>query len=162
MCDETHIDIGYKPFHSHESTFGFSPYFMKEYKNRWFVIGKKDDIDDISTIALDRITAMRPTPKVKFDRSRYVTPDDLYADCIGVTANIGSPVETVTFDVSPSEAGYLETKPLHRSQQTCGENADGTIRFSLRVRINNELIRELRTFGRNLRVVPPASLIPLI
>ncbi len=155
ICERKVLDVNYKSFRSPATTFVFSPYFLKEYNNRWFVIGKKDEIDDLSTVALDRIESISIKAGAKYDHSQYVSPEELYANCIGVTLNREAPVEDVVFDVADNQAHYLRTKPLHRSQTELDGAPEGMIRFRLHVRVNMELVRELRAFGSALRIVSP-------
>ena len=52
-------------------TFSFSPYILKEFRNRWFVFGKRHDTLDrfIFNLALDRIEHITDAPK----KERYRT-----------------------------------------------------------------------------------------
>ena len=50
------LGITYKSFKSREAqTFTFHPFILKEFNNRWFVVGKKKGSQPISNLALDRI-----------------------------------------------------------------------------------------------------------
>jgi len=48
--------ITYKSFKSkEENQFTFHPFILKEFNNRWFVVGKKQPNQPVSNLALDRI-----------------------------------------------------------------------------------------------------------
>ena len=50
------LKINYQSFKARTPTeFIFHPFILKEFNNRWFLIGKKDRQDQILTLALDRI-----------------------------------------------------------------------------------------------------------
>lgn len=65
----------------------------------------------------------------------------------------------VKFLASPSEAPYIETKPVHSSQTVLRRNPDGTVLFQLEVIPNFELEQALLDFGEGVKVVAPASLV---
>ena len=65
IVEKEPIEITYKSFCSSEaSTFCFSPYILKEFRNRWFVFGRRHDFDNpwLSNLALDRIEDISEAP----------------------------------------------------------------------------------------------------
>ena len=61
--------------------------------------------------------------------------------------------------VSKKRYPYIDTKPLHSTQDVIEENdADDFIVISIDVKINNELISQLLSFGPDLEVMAPESL----
>ena len=115
------IEITYKSFRSAEAqTFYFSPYILKEFRNRWFVFGDRHDFTymPLCNLALDRIEGIAAAPKgERYIKNRDFQPSTYFKEMIGVTRNMESPVEHVTFIASATEAPYLRTKPLHQSQK---------------------------------------------
>ena len=71
------IEITYQSFKARqESTFIFYPYLLKEFRNRWFVLGKKTGGKGILNLALDRIVAVDRSSSAyeeaeNFDPSTY-------------------------------------------------------------------------------------------
>lgn len=49
----------------------------------------------------------------------------------------------------------MRTKPLHKSQQEVGSDADGGVLFSIDVIPNRELERDLLGFGEDLTIISP-------
>jgi predicted DNA-binding transcriptional regulator YafY len=92
-------------------------------------------------------------------KDRDFHPSTFFKDMIGVTRNIESPIEHVTFIASAIEAPYLRTKPLHQSQKELGIQPDGSILFSIDVVLNHELERDLLAFGEGITVLSPDSLV---
>ena len=156
------LTISYKPFTSEETTtFFFSPYILKEYRNRWFAFGKRHDALDltVANLALDRIMNIDNAP----NNEKYVfepgfDPKSYFKNMIGVSKNIDSPVEHIVFEATADEAPYLITKPLHESQQEIEHLENGNIVFSLDVVVNYELIRDLMEFGEHITVLSPDHL----
>ena len=156
------VTITYKSFRSaEEQTFCFSPYILKEFRNRWFVFGKRHDFENtpLSNLALDRIENIEDAPKgERYLEDKMFRPKKYFQDMIGVTRNADSPVEHVTFLSSASEAPYIKTKPLHQSQRELETLEDGSVLFSIDVILNHELERDLLGYGEGITVLSPASL----
>ena len=157
------IKIIYKTFLSDESqTFYFSPYILKEFRNRWFVFGKRHDSPDrlILNLALDRIENIADAPqKEKYRTEKAFQPDIYFKNMIGVTRDFDSPVEHVVFEAIPAQAPYIVTKPLHESQKEVERRADGSVVFSIDVIVNYELERDLLGFGERITVLSPSILV---
>ena len=157
------IKITYKSFISEESqTFCFSPYLLKEFRNRWFVFGKRHDSPDklILNLALDRIEHIADAPqKEKYKTEKAFQPQTYFKNMIGVTRDFDSPVEHVVFEAIPAQAPYIITKPLHESQKEVERREGGSIVFSIDVIVNYELERDLLGFGERITVLSPTSLV---
>lgn len=157
------INITYKSFISEESqTFCFSPYLLKEFRNRWFVFGKRHDSLNklVLNLALDRIECIADAPqKEKYKMEKAFQPQTYFKNMIGVTRDFGSPVEHVVFEAIPAQAPYIITKPLHESQKEVERREDGCIVFSIDVIVNYELERDLLGFGERITVLSPVSLV---
>jgi RNA:NAD 2'-phosphotransferase (TPT1/KptA family)/predicted DNA-binding transcriptional regulator YafY len=156
------ICITYQSFKAREaSTFCFSGYLLKEYRNRWFVLGRSHARNaPLLTLALDRIQ----TVEEHLDDYRENTTLDLatyYDDCIGVTKSPGQRDCEVVFWIDTANAPYVITKPLHPTQKLLSGDETGKI-FSIRVIMNFELERELLGFGAKMRVLGPRILVKQI
>ena len=146
----------------------FHPYLLKQYNDRWFLLGAADSDKKILTFALDRIDKVEPLPEMKY----FECPENLaerFEDIVGVTLYEDRPVEHILFWVSDASKDYVVTKPIHESQiQYQGEKEDklreqyNTLNrgafFSIDCICNYELIRELCSFGSELVVLEPIYL----
>lgn len=150
--------ITYKSFKSkEEQTFNFHPFILKEFNNRWFVIGKRKGSMPITNLALDRIIKIdydfsMPFLTGKFDAEEY------YKNVIGVTVNEGLQPRVIQLWVDAYNAPYVITKPLHSSQRLLHQNEDGSIIINLFLIENYELERILLGFGESLEVLKPERL----
>ena len=92
----------------------FHPYLLRQYNDRWFLIGAADSDMKILNFALDRIDNVEPLPEKKY----IECPEDLYErfdDVVGVTVydkNLGH----ILFWVSDASKDYVATKAIHGSQ----------------------------------------------
>lgn len=149
------VVVTYKSFKSTvENKFIYHPFILKEFNNRWFLVGRKQNNRSISNLALDRIIAIDfdfnlPFPDEDFDAELY------YKDVIGVTVNEGLRAEKITLWLNAENAPYVITKPLHASQITEQVNNDGSIIISLKLKINYEFERILLGFGNGINVLEP-------
>ena len=145
-----------------------SPYLLKEYNRRWYIVGGAFDTGKILNFALDRVDSIEILPGFQYRQA----PEDLierYEDIIGITYNEDSPIYEIIFWVSDNSAPFIRTKPLHGSQKEIkGEKAkiireqfsmpnEGAI-FSIECRENYELIRELTSYT-DFKVLSPKTII---
>jgi len=156
------ISITYQSFKAREaSTFGFSGYLLKEYRNRWFLLGVAHVRNQpLLNLALDRIQVIA-THEDSYRENTTIDFSIYYNDCIGVTKSPGQRDSEVVFWVDAANAPYVITKPLHHTQKLLSEDETGKI-FSIRVIMNFELERELLGFGAKMRVLGPRILVKQI
>lgn len=169
ITSQAAVEITYKSFRSQEpATFCFSPYILKEYRNRWFVFGKRhNDLpeysENVTNLALDRIESIEPAPKAEqYMRISSFNPKTHFRDMIGVSRNMDSTVEHVVFRAAADEVAYIRTKPLHHSQKEIESHADGSVTFSIDVILNVELDHELLSHGCRITVLSPQILVDRI
>lgn len=146
----------------------FHPYLLKQYNNRWYLIGAAETDLKILTFALDRIDEVTPIPEHKYVECK----EDLterYEDIIGVTLFEDKSIEHIVFWVSDNTKGYVSTKPIHESQRSLRNqneamlrqqysNLEGGAFFSIDCIPNHELIRELCSYGPDLLVLQPSTI----
>lgn len=150
--------ITYKSFKSkEENKFHFHPFILKEFNNRWFLIGKTKKTQPITNLALDRIISIDydfnlPYLEEDFDTESY------YKNIIGVTMNSGLKPRRIELWIDAANAPYVLTKPLHSSQRLIQENEDGTIIIHLFLIPNYEMQRLLLGFGDSIEILRPEHL----
>lgn len=150
------LNITYRDFKSgNPFEFGFHPYYLKQYNNRWFVFGLNAQNGNAAwNLALDRIQEIVQTTDVYLDTN--IDWEDYFYDIVGVTKPEEAEVEKVVLHFNREQAPYVETKPLHPSQKSKwnGEKLE----VQLQLIINFEFVRLLLSFGERVVVVEPASL----
>lgn len=151
------IEMTYQSFKARqENTFNFHPYLLKEFRNRWFVIGKRKPNEGIMNLALDRIVHIKKSDvpykiDTDFDSRTY------YKDAIGVTVSSNVKTEEVVLYVYHKQAPYVITKPFHHSQKVIERDNYG-ITISLSVQHNFELEKEILGLGEGIKVIRPERL----
>ncbi|WP_353720063.1 WYL domain-containing protein [Dyadobacter sp. 676] len=113
------------------STFCFSPYLLKEYRNRWFVLGESHrQQEQILTLALDRILHLTEEPAEVYRENHRIDLVTHYDDVIGVTKTPGRKSTVVTFRIDHANAPYVITKPLQNALAVTN-----TVRFWIKQKI---------------------------
>lgn len=141
-------------------TFVFSPYILKEFRNRWFVFGKGARDRYITNLALDRIISIEPAPKDSYIESPDFEPESYFKDIVGVTKIPGTMDRSclVRFWANEVHSPYIETKPIHESQMVAERREDGSVVFQLHACLNFELEKAFMEFGEGVKVLSPRSL----
>ena len=166
IANKVAVHLTYRTFKEDvQKEIDFHPYFLKQYNNRWYVIGAADSDGKTLTFALDRIIKVNPLPGLSY---RPCTEDltERYEDIIGITYYEKEPIEEIIFWASDDARGYIDTKPLHGSQRVIKEDGSAELHsmypslkkgkfYSIDCILNYELIRELCSFGSDVIVLSP-------
>lgn len=134
-----------------------SPYLLKEYNSRWFLIGWEHGERKVYTLALDRMHAVEPYLLEDFYEQPGFDPERRYRHVVGVTVPEGGTMEQVRIAAAPLPARYIRTKPLHPTQQVLEETAERVV-FGYELILNYELESRLLSFGEEVEVLEPLSL----
>ncbi|WP_420147348.1 helix-turn-helix transcriptional regulator [Spirosoma sp.] len=152
------IHITYQSFKAHlPARFGFHVWWLKEFNNRWFAVGLRGNQAEVQHLALDRIISIESADEVSYRANPDIISTTYYQDVIGVTVSQTLRPCKVLIYVDAQHAPYVETKPMHHSQQVT-ERRNGGIVISLNVQLNFELEREILGFGDGMTVLAPARL----
>ncbi|WP_295127577.1 WYL domain-containing protein [uncultured Chitinophaga sp.] len=150
--------IEYKSFRAKQASHQiFHPYLLKEYRNRWFLIVRPKQRDDLQTLALDRIISFQELPKEKYEVLPGVDIETYFDDVLGVTKTIKDKAQKVVLEITGDHAPYVKTKPLHTSQIVLKEDATCLL-IQITVVVNFELEREILGFGECMKVLSPVLL----
>ena len=137
-----------------ETKIMFRPFFLKRYKQRWYMIGFQEKSKSIRTYALDRIREMQIV-REKFEKPGDVTLEELFGNIVGVTTSL-APVRTVKLQATSTQAKYFRALPLHPSQSE--EVNDNYSIFTYRLQLNYELAHEILSMGDSVKVIEPPEL----
>ena len=132
----------------------FHPYFVKLFKQRWYVIGLKEKDKAIKTYALDRMTEMTISEE-SFQMPESIDPSTVFDDYFGITTSFGE-VKRISLQVNYKQAKYFRALPLHQSQTE--ELHDSYSIFSYRMKLTGDLVRELMCYGSSVKVIQPQEL----
>ncbi len=151
--------IDYQPFYKDELRFLFYPYFLKEYRNRWFVFGRHHEQNRLWVLALDRIQRLRPLLNETYVENDLFDPESFFESIIGVSLPADSKPETIILRIFRASAMHVETKKIHHSQRLLSRNDDGSIDVELTIVVNYEFISTILGFGAAVKVLGPEGVV---
>ena len=129
------------------------PIRLKEFDNKWYLIGYSEYHNSIRTFGLDRI--YEPLHLIrKFINFNEKEIESYCNDIYGVYPIENQKKQKITFLTSIAITNYFEAYPIHPSQN--GEkNESGSSFFTINVVPSIELIRLFRSYGKHLEVINP-------
>jgi len=155
--NHTELMLEYKRFDSEVAkSYRFQPYLLREYMNRWYVIGHLSENNEIRTFGLDRIVGLTKTD-LKFKRIKKNDVSRLFPNVIGIHASEQDISEEIELVCQSFQGNLLKTLPLHVSQRLINETAC-EITFSYNLVVNLELKQRLLMMATQAKVTKPLSL----
>ena len=160
LKQDRRIRFSYKSYTRSAITKGIvlEPYFVKIFKQLWYVIGLNVKDGQVKTYSLDRITSLNILQET-FEMPEGINPSAFFKDCFGIITNKNNP-KRIVLRVEPTQAKYFRALPLHHSQQE--EIHDDYSIFSYKMRITYDLKEELMSHGASIEVLEPKELKTLI
>ena len=157
MRDGMSIEIKYKSFwRQDEYTTEVEPYFVKVFKQRWYLIARNKIKEAIRIYALDRIHALAQTGNA-FVMPKDFSPEEYFYNSFGIISQDNCPPEIVELKVYGTQKEYFRTLPLHHSQEEV-ESADGYSIFRYYLSPTYDFIQEILSHGCEVEVLSPQHL----
>lgn len=153
------LDISYKSFKDDSVKHKIvHPYYIKEYNNRWFLLGRTEGYDTVSTFAFDRIENIDNAIDIEYVPNNEIDfNDDYFTEMIGVTKPLEETKQKVGIRVSRNLYPYIATKPIHETQKVKGTD-DSSVTIEIELYINYELKQLLLSYGDGIEVLYPGAL----
>jgi len=160
MKQNCRIRFSYKSYTRVQRVNGIvlEPYFVKIFKQLWYVIGRNVKDGLVKTYALDRMSELHLMQEL-FELPADINPSGFFKDCFGIITNKNN-AKRIVLRVEPTQAKYFRALPLHSSQQE--EVHDDYSIFSYKMRITYDLKEEIMSHGASIEVLEPAELKTLI
>ena len=144
----------YRTFAGKERQAIIHPYHIKQFNNRWFLIGLQEGNHGnyITNKALDRIVKFSKAD-VPFIPNESIDFTEYFKDVVGVTIPSEHPyVENVVLKFATARFPYVINKPIHSSQIVIDEE---NCIIQLSVRPNKELEARIFSYGNQIEVLSP-------
>ncbi len=156
--EQTTLDITYHSYRYNEpKEYVLHPYLLKEYRNRWWLLGRDDKTNKVLTLGLDRIQKFKVS-KQEFRANDLFHPDTFFDKVIGVSMDYDRSPEDIILKVNPVSVQHVESKPIHKYQEEIRKEKDGSLIIKLNLMINYELKATILGFGNGIEVLEPVSL----
>jgi|TARA_B110000285_G_scaffold227913_1_gene289990 predicted DNA-binding transcriptional regulator YafY len=150
------LSLSYQSFKGSEiKNYSLHPYFLKEYRNRWYLLAFDANAKKIKTYGLDRVASIT-IEGTNFLRDKNFNAENFFRNSIGITAIDAKP-KLVVLKFSSQQGHYVKTQPLHQSQLIVDET-DTSITISINVVESVELTMTILGFGNSVKVILPKSL----
>lgn len=155
--DNKKLEIRYKSFRQVEAvSMIVEPYFLKEFKRRWYLYAYKGDPNGPHIFALDRMIMVDVLPDEFAVPAKFMS-GDYFRGVYGISVYPNVKVENVSLRVSVEQVQYLRTLPLHESQVEVVTENDYSI-FEYDVKPNYEFMRDILALGSSVEVLAPMDL----
>lgn len=145
--------IQYQSFQMSEPReFEVSPYCLKVFKQRWYVLGPRTDCKDFRFYSLDRVCSLELTES-EFSVPKRFDAEQYFQGFYGIMRD-KTKVERIRLRATAFRANYLRSLPLHNSQKELERSTDYSI-FEYLVAPTSDFIQELRAIGPDVIVLQP-------
>lgn len=132
-------------------THTIKPYLLKEYQNRWYVVGENDE--GFRVFGLDRLAELKVLEGKRFQNKTEEANEKL-SHTVGLNFSDHKPTRTV-LRFHASQKPYLESLKLHHSQEVVTAGLAGFYTIKLFVSYNFELKQQLLKYGSLVEVLEP-------
>ena len=157
MRDGLSLEITYKSFwRQSEYTTEVEPYFVKVFRQRWYLIARNKIKDAIRIYALDRIQSLANTGNA-FVMPKDFSPEEYFYNCFGIIHEDDCPPETIDLKVYGTQKEYFRTLPLHHSQKEIETEDDFSV-FRYYLSPTYDFLQEILSHGCEVEVLSPAHL----
>ncbi len=156
--NKVQIKFTYEKFWEEKPSFRrVEPYLLKEFKNRWYLLARDLKDERIKNFGLDRLKELEITKK------RFVYPNDFdatehFKHCFGIIGPGDQKPQEIILSFDFYQGKYIKSLPLHHSQKILVDNEE-ELRIKLTLYITHDFFMELLSFGKNVEVLEPISLV---
>lgn len=151
------IQFSYEKYKTSElNEYCLQPLLLKEFQNRWYLVGLRNDIGQLRVFGIDRISRLETLNKT-FRPRRNFRPLDMFRHTIGINSTENEP-EFVELSFTELQGKYAKALPWHHSQETLVDNED-EFRIRLYVNPNLELVQRILATGSAVKVLSPGWLV---
>ncbi len=154
--DKKTLTIEYQPFLVlNSSVLEVHPYYLKEYRGRWYAFSWVEGYQKITNLAIDRIVSVQAS-LARYKSNTVFDPKTYFIPIVGVTLPEGGQPQIIKIKVAPISASYIRSKPIHLTQKE--EEPEGQYSlFSYELIPNFEFEAELLRLGEAVEVVSPEN-----
>ena len=135
------------------------PIALKEARNRWYLIAQDEKDSRIKNFSLDRIRELNIS-SVKFQTVPYKVHKE-FIESFGIINGTDEKATEIILSFTPEQGRYVESLPLHHSQQLILENEDD-IRFRYYIKPTFDFRMEILSYGDQVKVIEPKNLMKKI
>jgi len=133
------------------------PLLLKEYENRWYVIGVPKELNELRTFGIDRIQEIKLGRIITRKFAKYKKQLKKFDDIIGLNYSSQTP-QKISLLVDEFHIKYLKALPLHHSQKIHKQTVDGKNQVDYFLIPNYEFKVQILKMGTFASVIQPENL----
>lgn len=157
--DNRMIRVHYKGYRMEEDRFfDIEPYFIREFKRRWYLYGHKDYDKDRKPhmYALDRMLSVEVLSDT-FKMPEEINAREWFKTIYGVRKYDDMKTQKVLIKAYGKQVRYFRSLPLHSSQEEVETHRDYSV-FSYELAPDYDFIQDVLGFGDTVEVLEPNAL----
>ncbi len=137
-------------YHLKEESYTLKPYFLKQYQNRWYVIGETEK--GYRTFGIDRLKDI--TIGTKKFKQKTEEAMDKFRNVVGLNY-VDHELQKVVLSFDISQRPYIESLPLHHSQKQINIDNKKTFDIEIQIHPNFEFKQQVLKYGSLVKVLKP-------
>ncbi len=134
-----------------------TPLLLKEYENRWYVIGVPERMNEIRTFGVDRLSKLIVGKISKLKMKTFAKQINNFKNVVGINFEDGKPVK-ISILVDGLHIKYMKSLPLHHSQIIHSKNSDNKHLVDFYLIPNYEFMTQILKMGDYAEVISPSGL----
>ncbi len=132
------------------------PLALKEAQGRWYLIAVDTKDNRLKTFGLDRMDGL-DIHKTSFKAKYQYDLNEYFRHAFGINTESQTEPAIVRLSFSYEQGQYIKSFPLHESQSLV-EDSNERVVVELTIYITWDFVKELLSFGPNMKVLYPSSL----
>lgn len=159
ILERKSLSITYKPFGKESKIRTISPYILKEYKNKWYLVGHAEEITKSGSTNLFKLFRIE---KIEQSDKPYFIDKDFNAKyyfkySLGIFHSHEFSPELIRMKLSGSLISLVKENPIHETMKIEKE-VDDSLLVTIYVYNTVELENLIFSFGENCEVITPLNL----
>ena len=155
------LEITYQVYGKERKVHLVSPYMIKEYRNRFYLVARKHNQTEnkelIFCFGMDRIKSIKKST-MQFLITKGFDSKNFFKHSFGITRDVNKEPIDLMLKFSNLNAHYILSKPLHHSQRIIEQTHDYLI-VSIKVFESFELNMAVLSYGSGVEVLSPRGYI---
>lgn len=150
------LQLLYQPFWYDEAyPLVLEPYFIRLFRQRWYLIGFSHKHRDVRIFALDRMKKIEMMHQ-SFSMPEGLDVESFFSNCFGIIQQNDLPVTSIRLRFTAEQGIYIKTRPLHHSQHLLSVDNDYMV-FEYSLRPTFDFFQEVLSYGSDVEVLAPDS-----
>ena len=156
MRENVVLKMTYKGYARKEPhVFDVQPYFIKIFRQRWYMAGFSLEKKQIRIYAFDRIVALEETSD-KFEYPKDFDAEDYMSGCFGIIRDDDIPIQHILLKVTGGQENYFRALPLHHSQEEVETTEEYGV-FSYYLAPTFDFYQEILSHGNFVELLSPET-----